>query len=321
MAREERRLEESLAAAEMACAAAARRATAVRETIQATKTGVQHVARIVIAYHKTGLLPLRAPPVSSTEPLFVLDDAAVARSFDDDAVLDQLLAAAEQQISVVKEALSVGKQLDAGGGGGGEGAREQPTRRGKRQHALKVGDGPAGELLLSAQEESELEGIRILTRAEAEAKLDAEVLSLQAAKDSAADEFESRGKHVVALRDEHSGIKTFLQDALRSSKDATDMQRKVNMLTQAKQGNLAPKGLALEDVLYEKKKQSSPSKASQKTSPATHSDALAEADVLERADLKKSAAGLVARKRAEERRLLKMKEAEDRRLMDLASAS
>jgi hypothetical protein len=278
------------------------------------------VARIVIAYHKTGLLPLRVPPVSSTEPLFVLDDAAVARSFDDDAVLDQLLAAAEQQISVVKEALSVGKQLDTGGGGG-EGVREQPTRRGKRQHAPKVGDGPAGELLLSAQEESELEGIRILTRAEAEAKLDAEVLSLQAAKDSAADEFESRGKHVVALRDEHSGIKTFLQDALRSSKDATDMQRKVNMLTQAKQGNLAPKGLALEDVLYEKKKQSSPSKASQKTSPASHSDALAEADVLERADLKKSAAGLVARKRAEERRLLKMKEAEDRRLMELASAS
>jgi len=131
------------------------------------------------------------------------------------------------------------------------------------------------------------------------------------------------------VRDENSGIKTFLQDALRSSKEATDMQRKVNMMTQAKQGSLAPKGLALEDVLYEKQKPKSPSKAAaakgsqtKKASSAASKSRNVEADaelVVDRDDLKKSAAGLVARKRAEERRIIKMKEAEERRLMEMVN--
>ena len=325
MARDQRRLEESLAAAEMASAAASRRATKIRETIQATKTGVQHVARIVIAYQKTGLLPPRVPSMTSTEPLFVLDDAAVERSFDDDAVLDQLLAASEQQISVVKEALSVGKQLDEDGDGNKE--ADPPRHSGQRELANSIGHGPAGELLLSGQEESELEGIRILTHAEAEAKYETDVTSLQEAQDAAAEEFHSRGKRVVAVRDENSGIKTFLQDALRSSKEATDMQRKVNMMTHAKQGSLAPKGLALEDVLYEKQKpkprNKGAAKGSKKASRSSASNSQkVEANselVVDRDDLKKSAAGLVARKRAEERRIIKMKEAEERRLMELVN--
>ena len=327
MARDERRLEESLAAAEMASAAASRRATKIRENIQATKTGVQHVARIVIAYQKTGLLPPRVPSMTSNEPLFMLDDAAVERSFDDDAVLDQLLAASEQQISVVKEALSVGKQLDSDGGEKEESNAQRHT--GQRELARAIGHGPAAEMLASGQEESELEGIRILTHAEAETKYEEDVSSLQAAQDAAAEEFHSRGKRVVAVRDENSGIKTFLQDALRSSKEATDMQRKVNMMTQAKQGSLAPKGLALEDVLYEKQKPKSPSKAAaakgsqtKKASSAASKSRNVEADaelVVDRDDLKKSAAGLVARKRAEERRIIKMKEAEERRLMEMVN--
>ena len=41
--------------------------------------------------------------------------------------------------------------------------------------------------------------------------------------------------------------------------------------------------------------------------------------MVDRDDLKKSAAGLVARKRAEERRIIKMKEAEERRLMEMVN--
>ena len=210
-------------------------------------------------------------------------------------MLPLILAACEQQLVVVKEAMSVGKQL---------GDPDSPSAESRAQRRTER----AG---LTNQEDGELLGIRILTKQKTEAFVNDSVGNEQAAKDRALDEAEARpSRHVAGARDEAASLKAFLSDALR---DTADDQRRANMLGRRKQGSLAPKGLALDDVLYETK--SSPSKASQRALRSSQKG------VVDRQALKESASGLVARKRADERRLVKLKEAEERRLIELANAS
>jgi hypothetical protein len=97
-------------------------------------------------------------------------------------------------------------------------------------------------------------------------------------------------------------------------KDTLDEQRKANTLAKQKQGATAPLGLALDDVLT----QSNPTQRSysKNSAPVGASDA---ADVVDREALKKSAMGLVARKKASERKAVRMKEAEERRLLEAAN--
>jgi hypothetical protein len=288
LAREQRRLEEAIDEAEIKVHAAGRRAELKREAILATKAGVQHVARIVISHVSSGKLPVPPPPTSGAS-VFTLDEAAVIRSFDDDKVLPLILASCEQQLLVVKEALSVGKQL------------EDP---GDRRSASV---GPRGD----PDENSELVGIRILTKTKNEDFVDSSVGNEQAAKDKVLDEAEAKpSRHVAGARDEAASLKAFLSDALHGT---ADDQRRANMMGHRKQGSLAPKGLALDDVLFETK--SSPSRASQRAVRSNNKS------VVDRQGLKESAQGLVARKRADERRSAKLKEAEERRLVELANAS
>jgi hypothetical protein len=257
LAREQRRLEEELSMQETKCEQAKRKMERARELKDEAKGGVQQLARVVLAYQSTNLLPRPPPPTAhhsnNSSPIcspssnsldnttrssspkssslskkkssrnaaasrrnrpFELTEESVARSYDDDQVVEDILEAVEQQIAVVKEVLSVVTQMGGSGGGanksGGAGAGASnrgsvvSKRRSGRASLLagkeispnqqrniarrvkKLGHGIASELLVTDQEDSELGLIRVRTKLEAEEFVNQSVDEQRNASDRAA---------------------------------------------------------------------------------------------------------------------------------------
>ena len=126
------------------------------------KAGVQHLARVLQSFEKTGILPPPQPSNAKQVEVRLTEEMVVQSFDDDDSVLLLLVTGAEQRMTAVKEALSIGKPIDQkstpSNGGNAKGSGKSPGAG-----AAHVDDTKSGM-------------VRILTRIGRQAKVDAAVL-------------------------------------------------------------------------------------------------------------------------------------------------
>lgn len=337
-------MDDDLFKAEIRCNQNQRKAQKAQLLINTAKTGVQHLAKLILAHDKAGLLPPKG--VTTTAQAVTLTDEDVNRSFADDSMLLHLLAAAEEQITIVKEALSVGKQLagaDDGNGDDGEddgndgeegadgmaepmspggGGRKSPKggaallqpRPASPQNKLrakKQGAGMAGQALAPVTEDTDLARVRIKTRQMMASECEEGTLAARKAADEKAELLEVLH---VGPRDETLGMKNFLKEAL-STKDVLDQQRRVNVVGKHLQGAAAPRGLAMDDIIYEKQKSAEAKGTAVSVNVRLQAAVSDKAQVvINRDTIKQSSNGVVNRVKAAERRRKMREEAEKKRL-------
>ena len=106
--RQVRDLDDKSFKAEIRCNQTMRRAEKANLLIQSVKTGIQHLAKLMLTQEKAGLMP---PKVQGTASI-TLTDEDVERSNEDNDCMLHILAGCEFHVTRIREALSVGKQLD-----------------------------------------------------------------------------------------------------------------------------------------------------------------------------------------------------------------
>ena len=165
--------------------------------------------------------------------------------------------------------------------------------------------------LAPVTEDSDISRVRIKTRATLVQECEEETLKVQAAADEKAELLEVLH---VGPRDETLGMKNFLKEAL-STKNVTDQQRRVNVVGKHLQGAAAPRGLAMDDIIYEKQK-AAEVKGSAISVNVRLQDAVSdkEQSVITSDAIKASSTGIVNRVKANERRRKMREEAEKKRL-------
>ena len=333
-------MDDALFKAEIRCNQNQRKSQKAQLLINTAKTGVQHLAKLILAHGKADLLP---PRIGTATTEVLLTDEDVNRSFADDNILLKLLAGAEDQITVVKEALSVGKQL-AGSGASGEGEAEggetdgegggptspggakspkspggaakelinaKPASPQNKLRAKKQGAGMSGQALAPVTEDTDLGFVRIKTRETLAEECEEGTVAARRAADDKAEMAEVLH---VGPRDETLGMKNFLREAL-STKGVMDQQRRVNVVGKHLQGPSAPRGLAMDDIIYEKAK-SAEEKGSAISVNVRLQAAVSDKEqtVISADSIKQSANGIVNRVKANERRRKMREEAEKKRL-------
>jgi uncharacterized small protein (DUF1192 family) len=341
IAREHRRLEDALSKAEITCNQSFRKLQKSMKSIEDVRAGVQHLGEIILAFDNAGVLPPRPPSTNASATMFILDKEAIQQSFYDNKVLHEILIAAEQQVVAVKDELSLGAQMGEGLAGRSPSSNKKdpldhlPIPKNKNRNKTSysgsggghgkvirgLGKGTASSLLVTDQEQSEMVKVRVLTKLDNERKTAKSVINHRKEQD---DILVLREGKIPAKPRFEAGLKTFLNDSLAGEQTISN-QRKANVLAGSKQGATAPKGLALDDVLYQNQPNNNNSngvgvkKSEKSSSSSSQVTMLGSGDfqtVVDRESLKKSSQGLVARKKAVERRAARIKEAEERKLLE-----
>lgn len=324
---EMRRLDEETFKAEIRCNQIMRKSEKSYLLIQSVKTGVQHLARLILRFDKAGFLP---PKMAGTM-MESLTDEDVERCYEDNGALLSILHSCEAHITAVKEALSVGKQLEGEGKGGPGNADAHPAERpqstesrspksrqsissrGRSRLSPSSPGSPKSFFKGSKKQKEQRKGmVRVLPRGKIDEHFEKKMGESMDASDLREQQLEDAH---VGPRDETKGIKLFLQEALTSG-EVQRQQRRTNMIGKKKQGHTAPLGLAMDDILYEKRRtmeRGSTTRSAVNTRLQTAASSVPQ-DIVSRGGLKSSAAAVATRKR------LEMKREKKRRNKELADS-
>lgn len=324
--RQVRSLDEKTFKAEIRCNQNLRRADKANRLIQSCKTGLQHLGKLILHQEEADLLPPKIPGVDATYDI-TWDD--INLSNDSNEAMLKLLAGCEYHVSRVREALSVGKQLDetkdpkmqghsqedeahlmgltSGGGGSAARSSRRPRRSGEEP------DDTGASLMTGVLIEKHKREVRVPSKSSIDGRYVQAVQERLAEADARADKNETL---VVPSRDANDEVETFLAEALGTT-EARAKQRRANMLSQRRQGAAAPRGLAVDHILRQNQQAllAGPSRRTASTKLQSTAGGLV-TPVLERTMVKASSSNVVNREKRLERKRQQKKEAMLKESMD-----